>query len=276
VQQAIRDLVSRQRNQQRARQACSLLGTASIPTTGAKHMSATNETDGNKKAQANIVVPLSQTTPSPVGPNGCTVAAIWLFATCTLSVAVLSIGTWGLFRWLTTPSPPAPMIIITSGPTVTQIQSVGLLTVLKVNVSDILEATGDGYKGIWIIRGDALIAVDCRSAGMGSQNSQAKTAEIVLPEPTVLQPRVDLSRTREWSVEKTSWIPFVGDQGPMRTEAMRQAQLLVEHAVNQPSTLDEAKKNAVLVVENMYRLVGWNVTVKWSERQQSNGAPDGN
>ena len=39
-----------------------------------------------------------------------------------------------------------------------------------------------------------------------------KQATIILPEPQVLQPRVDHSRTRTWSVERVAWLPWNADQ----------------------------------------------------------------
>jgi hypothetical protein len=161
--------------------------------------------------------------------------------------------------------------VVSNGPTITQVQSIGMLAVLRVNIADVLEATADRYKGSWLIKGDALIAVDCRSAEMKNLDPVAKKMTIVLPLPTVLQPRVDHSKTREWSVEKTIWVPFIGDEGRMRTEAMRQAQLLIESAVQKPEILVEARQNAQIVIENMYRLAGWEVSVEWADSPRPAG-----
>ena len=123
------------------------------------------------------------------------------------------------------------------------------------------------------MKGDALFAVDCRRAELVSRDETNKTATIRLPAPAVLQPRVDHERTRTWSVEKDTWVPFKGDGDKLRDQAMLQAQKLVEHAVGLPEMRDLARENAEVILKNMYRLVGWEVSVAWEE-PNSDGPPE--
>lgn len=66
--------------------------------------------------------------------------------------AVLLLG----WSWKTGPE--------SSSPTITKIQELGELVLLRVNAADVPEDADYDYKGVWIIRGDALIAVDLRLA----------------------------------------------------------------------------------------------------------------
>ena len=170
--------------------------------------------------------------------------------------------------WLMRDRPSTPIIFTSSGPTITQIESLGLLTVTRVHVADVLVAEGHSYRGSWLVKGDALFAVDCRRAELVSRDETNKTAIIRLPAPTVLQPRVDHERTRTWSVEKQTWVPFKGDPDRLRDQAMLQAQRLVEHSVGLPEMRDLARENAEVILKQMYRLVGWEVSVVWEEPER--------
>jgi len=209
--------------------------------------------------------PSPPTQPS-LWAGGCAGGMVGLFGLVGVVAVLAGAGfasVWGVFRWVTTPS---PVVVTSTGPTITQIEALGDLTVMKVSVVDILMAEGNGYKGSWMVKGDALISVDCREATIHDVDRDGMTATIVLPAPRAVQPRVDHSRTMEWSVEKMVWWnPFTGDESPMRREAMRQAQRLVEHAVQKDTVLDQSRANAELLMANLYRLVGWDVTVKWAD-----------
>lgn len=170
-------------------------------------------------------------------------------------------------------APPPPVVITSSGPTITQIESLGLLTVARVHVADVLVAEGHSYRGSWLVKGDALFAVDCRQAELTSRDESKKTATIRLPAPMVLQPRVDHERTRTWSVEKETWVPFKGDPDRLRDQAMLQAQRLVQHAVGLPEMQTLARENAEMLLKQMYRLVGWEVVIEWEEPKERPTSP---
>ena len=56
------------------------------------------------------------------------------------------------------------------------------------------------------------------------KNEATKQALIVLPQPEILQPRVDHDRTKTWEVRRMVWLPWNADQDQLRDEVMRQAQ----------------------------------------------------
>lgn len=161
--------------------------------------------------------------------------------------------------------PPVP-VVTSQGPTVTKLESLGLLTVMRAYVADVLQSESDFYKGSWLIKGDALFAIDCRQAEVVSIDEELKRGTILLPPPTIIQPRVDHRRTKTWDVEKTTWIPWRGDEDKSRDFAMEQAQLLVEQSVKLPEMGDVARENAKLAFTNMYRLVGWEIQIEWADR----------
>jgi hypothetical protein len=160
-------------------------------------------------------------------------------------------------------SAPTPPQFTSSGPTVQQLESLGHLTVLRLTVADVLEGRGHGYRGAWLIRGDALYSIDLRKAAIQSKDEARRTATFELPLPVVAQPRVDHHKTLTYSVEKTSWVPWTGDQSKLRDAAMRESQRLVERAASHSDYLDTAQQNGELILRNMYALVDWEITVAW-------------
>lgn len=51
----------------------------------------------------------------------------------------------------------------------------------------------------------------------------------------------------------------------MRDDAMKHAQELVEYAASSKENMDHAKYSAETVIQNIYRLVGWQVTIEWEK-----------
>jgi len=165
-------------------------------------------------------------------------------------------------------SGPTPPQFSSSGPTVQQLESLGHLTVLRLTVADVLEGRGHGYRGAWLIHGDALYTIDLRKATIQSMDEARRTATIALPLPVVAQPRVDHHKTLTYSVEKTSWVPWTGDQSKLRDAAMQEAQRLVERAASHSDYLDTAQQNGELILKNMYALVDWKITVAWQNADE--------
>jgi hypothetical protein len=165
-------------------------------------------------------------------------------------------------------SAPAPPQFTSGGPTVQQLEAMGHLTVLRLTVADVLEGRGHGYRGAWLIRGDALYSIDLRKANLQSKDMARRTATITLPLPVVAQPRVDHHKTLTYSVEKTSWVPWTGDQSKLRDAAMHEAQRLVERAAAHSDYLDTAQQNGELILRNMYALVDWEITVAWQSADE--------
>jgi hypothetical protein len=162
--------------------------------------------------------------------------------------------------------PEKPPVVSTLGPTITQVEKLGLLTVMKVSISDVLTMTGYNFKGAWLVKGDALITVDMRKLQISDRSEADKLVTITLPEPEVYQPRVDQTKTMTYDVagDWFTLIPGWGNESKLRDAAMLEAQKLVEFAVHQPEYIKQAKSNAELVLQNILGFSGWYVRIQWA------------
>lgn len=159
---------------------------------------------------------------------------------------------------------PSPPVVVTSqGPTVSRLERLSRLVTGRVCVVDCLIGETDKCRGAWLIKGDALLAVDLDRAKITEKNEEAKKATILLPQPTILQPRVDHERTRTWEVRSMAWLPWHTDQDRLRDSVMLQAQHLVSQAAGSKENIDQAKRAAEVIIRSFYDEVGWDVTVAW-------------
>jgi hypothetical protein len=157
-----------------------------------------------------------------------------------------------------------PTVVTSFGPTVTELQKLAELVTTKVYVADVLIGESAKYRGSWLIKGDALIAVDMNKAAIVSRDDAMRTAVVRLPAPRVVQPRVDHEKTRTWDVERKTWKPWVpGSPDDLRDEAMRQAQQLVADAAGNEEALEYARRRAEALIPQFYEMVGWKVQVVW-------------
>lgn len=186
-------------------------------------------------------------------------------------VVLLLIMVVGLGGYVYVQQQAPPPRYTSTGPTVEQLEALGHMTVLKLSVADVLKGEGHGYKGAWLVRGDALYAVDMRQAEVEQREDGVRRATIVLPRPTLLQPRVDHNKTITYAVQRTNLIPGTGDQSRLRNESMKQAQELVERAARDEEYVALAKRNAELVVRSMYALVDWGVDIEWDDEPRGSG-----
>ena len=129
-----------------------------------------------------------------------TITALLLVLTAAASIFILP--------RLVPPASPSPVIIHSQGPTVQTLQRLSHLVTTKVLIADILVGEGKGCRGSWLLKGDAILAVELAQAKVTDKHEDTKQATIILPEPVVLQPRIDHSRTRTWSVERVAWLPW--------------------------------------------------------------------
>jgi hypothetical protein len=177
------------------------------------------------------------------------------------------------------PATPAPVVVQSQGPTVERLERLSHLVATRVYVADVLVGEGNGCKGAWLVRGDALIAVNLRQATIIEKDETAKRAVIRLPLPEVLQARVDHERTKTWEVKTTTWVPWSSDQDSLRDTVMLQAQRLVAHAAGSAENIQQAKAATTTIIRAFYEEVGWQVRVTWEEgplSKSSKPAPSNN
>jgi hypothetical protein len=160
---------------------------------------------------------------------------------------------------------PAPVIVHSQGPTIERLERLSHLVVTRVYVADVLVGEGEGCRGAWLIKGDALVGVNLGRARIAEKDEATKEALIVLPPPEVMQPRVDHQRSKTWEVRRETWLPWNADQDRLRDEVMLQAQQLVARAAGSNENLQQARTAAATIVKGFFEEVGWEVKVVWEE-----------
>lgn len=203
-----------------------------------------------------------------------------LIFTVVAIIALVLVGGFGLgvgyfsarsdsswLKWLKADPPAARSL----GPTVSELEEMGELVVTKVHVADVLEAEGLGHRGLWLVRGEALIAVNMAEAELTDKDDAKQSATIRLPAPSVISARVDHEKTKTYDFESTTWLPWrKGDQGALRDNAMLHAQRLVEHSAQQNVGFDYARQTCELLLHNIYQQVSWDVQVEWQDENVTN------
>lgn len=149
-------------------------------------------------------------------------------------------------------------------PRIEQIENLGHLAALKVYISDVLEATSSGVKGVWLIRGDAIIGIEMTGIQITTIDELQKTAHIILPLPIVMSPRVDHEKTKTYDIER-KWLVSIDKESELRDEAMKQAQLMINEVAKEKDNIDAAKTRVEGLIKDFYHMVGWTVTVEWKE-----------
>ena len=190
--------------------------------------------------------------------------AIWRIGTIVAFGLVLS-GIFGTTAYFVQRSSKAvPSQIRSLGPTISQLERMGELTSMRIHVADVLIADGDGHRGSWLIKGDAILACDVSRAKIVRIDSVNRTAIVCLPPPHVRSARLDHEKTKTWSVETTTWLPWSsGNQSTFRDAAMYHAQQLIEGAALSDRNVESARKQTETLIRQLYELVDWHVTVEW-------------
>ena len=176
------------------------------------------------------------------------------------------------------PAADAP-VVQSQGPTVERLERLSHLVASRIHIADVLVGEGEGCRGAWLVRGDALVGVNLGRARITEKHEATKQALIVLPLPEVLQPRVDHQRTKTWEVRRMAWLPWNADQDRLRDDVMLQAQQLVANAAGSAENIQQAKTAAATIVGAFYAEVGWQVRVTWEEGplpKSSKPAPSNN
>ena len=158
----------------------------------------------------------------------------------------------------------APVHVQSQGPTVERLQRLSQLVTLQVMVADVLVGEGEGSRGSWLIKGDALLGTDLAKAQIVDRDDTARRATLLLPSPVVLHSRVDHQRTRTWEVRRMAWMPWNADQDRLRDAVMLQAQELVTHVAGSSENIRQTKTNTETTIKTLYGEVGWQVSVQWT------------
>jgi hypothetical protein len=159
---------------------------------------------------------------------------------------------------------PARATIQSQGPTIQRLERLSHLVTTRVAVAYVLVGEGEGCRGSWLIRGDALIGVDLSRARILEKDDEARWATVRLPPPEVMQSRVDHQRSKTWEVRRMVWLPWNANQDQLRDVAMLQAQQLVAQAAGSAESIQQAKMTAEAIITAFYAEIDWQVTVTWA------------
>ena len=157
--------------------------------------------------------------------------------------------------------------VISQGPTIEKIQNISELATLRISISDVLKSKGTYYSGSFLIKGYAIIGVDVQKAVLQSTDQESKKIVIKLPRPRVISASVDHERSITWDYKNESswpeWTLPKSDIDAMRDNAFKEGQKLIEQAANKDEHIQMAKGISEAVINNMYKMVDWNVQIIW-------------
>ena len=163
----------------------------------------------------------------------------------------------------------APSIVVTSaGPTVQRLERLSQLVTNRVTISDVLVGVSDDSKGVFVIRGDAIVGLDLSKAVIVEKDEASKRATILLPQPKVIVARVDHEKSKVYEFRTTTWIPWHAQPGRLLEQAMLQAQRMVEQAANSAENIELARRQAEVILANFFGELGWNVNVTWASPEK--------
>jgi hypothetical protein len=168
---------------------------------------------------------------------------------------------------------PSPIHVQSQGPTVERLERLSQLVTLRVSVADVLVGEGEGCRGAWLIKGDALLGIDLARAQIVERDEAARSATLLLPSPAVMHPRVDHTRSKTWEVRRMAWLPWNANEDRLRDAVMQQAQELVGQAAGSEENLQQARSAAEAILTSFYAEVGWRVKVTWAK--EAGGGPKG-
>jgi hypothetical protein len=156
-----------------------------------------------------------------------------------------------------------------SGPTVESVRRIAELLTLRVSVADVLTGEGYGYRGAWIVKGDAFFGIDLEKIDVPVQlrNDAYRSATIVLPRPRLKYARLNHDVTKTWQVSRDAWwrSPSGEHENRLRDESMREGQRVIKFAVNKEEHSREAQSQSADVIQTIYRHVGWTVEIRWTD-----------
>jgi hypothetical protein len=168
---------------------------------------------------------------------------------------------------------PREAIHSPSTPTLEAIQKLSTLMVTRVSVADVSQTRIDGYAGgitaVVVIHGDFLLGVDLSAAKFVTVNEKGHSVVMQLPPPTVSSPRLDQEKTRLLCLNRQGlWSITPGDAGQEAAvnHAYRHAQSVVAAAGSDTKLLEDARGHTETVLTSFFTAIGWNVTIRWSDR----------
>ncbi len=190
-----------------------------------------------------------------------------------LSLLAVFAGVFVYLRQLRVEQPP-PFVITSQGPTIERLERLSELVASKVTICDVLIGVSDDSKGAFLIRGDALIGLELSKAVITAKDDARRQATIQLPQPRVILARVDHERSKVYEFRSTSWMPWHTQSGRLLEEAMLQAQRMVTQAANSPENIEQARRQAEVIIAALYEHLGWHLTIVFQDTPTTQAVAD--
>jgi len=196
---------------------------------------------------------------------------VWVvLVVCVLSAtAVVLAAVWRMAE--VGRGPPVTAVSRSAGLTVERILPLSVLTTLKVEVADARVTQLRGYTGsvkaVLVARGDITVGVDLSQARFDRVDEQARTAVLVLPQPTVQSVRLDHEQTKLIGVWPTGlWTVVPGGEDADAAAvnvAYRDAERSVSGAAAHGQLLLHSRAQAERVLRAFFTALGWDVRIRW-------------
>ncbi len=154
-------------------------------------------------------------------------------------------------------------LITSQGPTIEKLERLSQLVTTRVQVADVLVAEGQGCRGSWLIKGDALLSVNlARPKSSTSKRAPSRRRLSCLSHRCCKRGSIiPAPAPGAWN----AWLgcPGTRTKMPSAMPFTAEAQKLVAHTAASPENISQAKLTAETVLKALYAEVGWSLAVKW-------------
>ena len=157
-----------------------------------------------------------------------------------------------------------------AGPTLESVRALSSLVTTKMTLADAIISQISGFTGsmsaVLVIRGDALIGIDMQQARISDKDDNTRSLVLILPQPAVIQARVDHQRTRVFALDRHGfWMLMRLDDVTKQLvdQGMREAQQTIEKAASEPANMATAREHAQQVLAAFANSAGWQLEIRW-------------
>lgn len=156
------------------------------------------------------------------------------------------------------------------GPSVAEVQRLARLATLRVSVSFVQDASSKSIfgtlHGIWLIHGDATLAIDLSSVEVIEVNERDRTAKIRMILPDVESFRIDHEQTKLYDLVGNFTF---GDEAraSLQSKAMREAEERVRIEARSSESVRASSQQAEFAIKEIYGIAGWDVSIEWDSNE---------
>jgi len=174
-----------------------------------------------------------------------------------------------------TPETTEPEVVVDSLPTIERVTEIGELCVVKIKVTDMLQATTPSLKASWLIAGDALISVNLEDVRFNRLDPDSKQIVLGMPSLHVVSPRVNHEKTKHWDTKSVCWhdgwftYDKLGKSSRLHQAAMKEAQKIIAHVSQDSEVMEDARGSAERMISALYKETGYSVSFDWPDVQKN-------